>query len=53
MKESIKENKISRKEAMKELGKYAALTAMGTFIILSPQKAQAESLPPDAGGPAF
>jgi len=50
MKESIKENKISRKEAMKELGKYAALTALGTFMILNPQKAQAGSTPPDAGG---
>jgi hypothetical protein len=52
MKESIKENEISRKEAIKKMGKYAALTAIGTFIILSPQKAQASS-PPDAGEPPF
>ena len=31
---------ISRKEAIKKMGKYAALTAMGTFMILSPKKAQ-------------
>lgn len=41
---------ISRKDAVKKMGKYAALTALGTFIILSPQKAQAESGPPDPGG---
>ena len=32
---------ISRKEAIKKMGKYAALTAMGTFMILNPKKAQA------------
>ncbi|MDB9755906.1 hypothetical protein OAE03_00180 [Winogradskyella sp.] len=47
----IKQNKdqITRKAAIKKMGKYAALTAIGTFIILNPQKAQATS-PPDAGG---
>ena len=40
---------ITRKEAVKKMGKYAALTALGTFMILSPQKAQAQSLPPNAG----
>ena len=39
---------ISRKEAIKKMGKYAALTAMGTFMILSPKKAQAQSPPPDS-----
>tara|TARA_R110000796_G_scaffold65770_1_gene151755 strand:+ start:353 stop:517 length:165 start_codon:yes stop_codon:yes gene_type:complete len=34
---------ITRKEAIKKLGKYGALTALGTFMILSPQKAQASS----------
>jgi len=34
---------ISLKEAIKKMGKYAALTAMGTFMILSPKKAQAFS----------
>jgi len=31
------------------MGKYAALTAMGTFMILNPKKAQAQSAPPDPG----
>jgi len=39
-------NDISRKEAIKKMGKYAALTAMGTFMILNPKKAQAASAPP-------
>ncbi|WP_439130887.1 hypothetical protein [Polaribacter sp.] len=48
------ENKdnITRKEAMKKLGnygKYAALTALGTYMILNPQKAQAQSVPADPG----
>jgi hypothetical protein len=34
---------ITRKEAIKKMGKYAALTALGTFIILNPKKAQAVS----------
>ena len=45
-------NEINRKEAIKKMGKYAALTAMGTFMILSPKKAQASSpssKPPSLG----
>ena len=42
-------NDISRKEAVKKMGKYATLTALGTFMILNPKKAQAESTPPDPG----
>tara|TARA_B110000259_G_scaffold49980_1_gene58693 strand:+ start:5213 stop:5416 length:204 start_codon:yes stop_codon:yes gene_type:complete len=41
---------ISRKEALKKMstyGKYAALTALGTYLILSPEKAQAQSGPLD------
>ena len=37
---------ITRKEAIKKIGnygKYAALTALGTYMILDPQKAQAQS----------
>jgi hypothetical protein len=34
---------ISRKDAIKKMGKYAALTAVGTFMILNPKKAQAQS----------
>jgi|TARA_B110000091_G_scaffold44958_1_gene49179 hypothetical protein len=55
-KNSIKENTdnelISRKEAVLKMSKYTALTALGTLIILSPQKAQAAS-PPGAGGNPF
>ena len=43
----MKKTGISRKEAMKKMGKYAALTAIGTFTILNPKKAQAQSSPPD------
>lgn len=45
---------ISRKEALKKIGKYgkyAALTAIGTYTILSPKKAQASS--PGAPGDGF
>jgi hypothetical protein len=49
MKKLTSEDQISRKDALKKMGKYAALTAMGTFIILNPKKAQASS-PPDPGG---
>ena len=51
MKQNIAHNKnteteITRKEAIKKIGnygKYAALTALGTYMILNPQKAQASS----------
>ena len=45
---------ISRKEALKKIGnygKYAALTAIGTYTILNPKKAQASS--PGAPGEGF
>ncbi|QOD62338.1 hypothetical protein H9I45_07820 [Polaribacter haliotis] len=45
---------ISRKDALKKIGsygKYAALTALGTYMILNPQKAQAQS--PEAPGAGF
>jgi len=48
------EVKISRKEALSKIGsygKYAALTALGTYMILSPQKAQATSA--DTPGTGF
>ena len=41
---------ITRKDAILKMGKYAALTAMGTFMILNPQKAQASSASPSPGG---
>jgi hypothetical protein len=40
---------ITRKEAILKTGKYAALTAMATFIILNPKKAQAQSTPENPG----
>jgi len=40
---------ITRNEAIKKMGKYAALTALGTFIILNPKKAQAQSGPNNPG----
>ncbi|AUC84451.1 hypothetical protein CW731_03660 [Polaribacter sp. ALD11] len=48
MKKSIedKQEDITRKDALKKIGnygKYAALTALGTYLILNPQKAQASS----------
>jgi len=49
-----KEQEISRKDAIKKIGnygKYAALTALGTYLILNPQKAQAQS--PEAPGTGF
>jgi hypothetical protein len=58
MKEIKKNNKasdISRKEALSKIGnygKYAALTALGTYMILNPQKAQASS-PADPPGTVF
>ena len=45
---------ITRKEAIKKIGnygKYAALTALGTYMILNPKKAQAQS--PEAPGTGF
>ena len=49
---------ITRKEAIKKMGKYAALSALGTFVILNPKAAQAQSVgldnlgdnPPDPDG---
>ena len=45
---------ITRKDAIKKIGhygKYAALTALGTYLILNPQKAQAAS--PEQPGTGF
>ncbi|MEX6626052.1 hypothetical protein [Tenacibaculum salmonis] len=53
MKEKNITENIDRKEALKKIGKYGkytALTALGTYLILNPQKAQAGS-PPIGGGP--
>ncbi len=51
MKKQNNTDKITRKDAIKKMGKYAALTAVGTFVILNPLKAQeASASPPDPGG---
>lgn len=45
---------ITRKEAIQKIGnygKYVGLTALGTYLILSPKKAQASS--PGAPGTGF
>ena len=45
--QDTKTEEISRKDAIKKIGnygKYAAFTALGTYLILNPQKAQAQSL---------
>lgn len=47
-----KEN-ISRNEALKKIGsygKYAALTAIGTYLLLNPKTAQARSPAGPGGG---
>ena len=47
-------NEITRKEAIKKIGnygKYAALTAIGTYLILNPKSAQAQT--PAAPGTGF
>jgi len=55
MKKQIKNTQdISRKDALKKIGnygKYTALTAIGTYLILNPQKAQAAS--PESPGTGF
>ncbi|REG89952.1 hypothetical protein C8N41_1011200 [Winogradskyella sediminis] len=53
MKKDNNLDKITRKEAISKMGKYAALTAVGTFVILNPLKSQAQSVPPSAGGDPF
>ena len=47
-------NDITRKEALKKIGnygKYTALTALGTYMLLNPKKAQAQS--PETPGEGF
>lgn len=49
-----KNDDISRKDALKKIGnygKYTALTALGTYLMLNPKKAQAAS--PEAPGSGF
>jgi hypothetical protein len=49
---NTQEQEITRKEAIKKIGnygKYAAFTALGTYMILNPQKSQAQSVPETPG----
>jgi len=46
---STTENLMTRKEAIQKTAKFMAVTALATFIILNPKKAQAQSGGP--GGP--
>lgn len=51
MNNTKKTQDITRKQAIKKIGnygKYAALTALGTYMMLNPKKAQAQS-PEDPG----
>ena len=41
---------ITRKQALQKVGKYAAFTALGTMVLLSPKKSQAESAAPTRPG---
>ena len=41
---------ITRKEALKKAGKYAAFTAVAAMILLSPKEAQAQSPAPTGRG---
>ncbi len=44
-----KNEKITRKEAVKKVGKYAAVTAAAMFVVLSPKESQAQSGTPLPG----
>lgn len=44
------DKKITRREAIEKTGKYAAITAAATFMILSPKKSQAGSTSPGSPG---
>ena len=49
---NLHSKRISRRKAVKNIGKYGAVTALGTFLILNPLKAQSGSVPaaPGYGG---
>ncbi|WP_170063239.1 hypothetical protein [Polaribacter porphyrae] len=54
MKNTKNNDEITRKEALKKIkdyGKYASLTALSTYILLNPQRAQASS--PEVPGSGF
>ncbi|WP_299778738.1 hypothetical protein [uncultured Formosa sp.] len=47
MKKENNNTEITRKDAIKKMGKYAAFTAIGTFAVLNPLSAQNTSKPVD------
>ena len=52
-KEVRKELKITRKEALKKAGKYAAFTAAASIVLLTPKQAQADSTTPEGRGAGY
>jgi len=46
---SPEQENITRKEALKKAGKYAAFTAAGMMLILKPSKSYAASTPQNPG----
>jgi len=52
-KEVKKGEKITRKDALKKAGKYAAFTAAASIILLSPKEAQADSTTPEGRGAGY
>ncbi|WP_299627054.1 hypothetical protein [uncultured Tenacibaculum sp.] len=54
LKQTEHKEEITRKEALQKIGnygKYTAITALGTYLILNPKKAQASS--PEVPGSGF
>lgn len=49
-KEKKTEKKITRQEALKKVGRYAAVTALAAVVILSPKESQAQSSSPTYRG---
>ena len=45
----VQSKDITRKDALKKMGSYAAFAALGTMIMLNPAKAQTQSGPPNPG----
>ena len=47
-KQQSPKKEITRKEAIKKAGKYAAVTAAGMLMVLSPKESQAQSPQPSS-----
>jgi hypothetical protein len=50
---NISDEEITRKEALIKVSKYAAFTAVGMMLILSPKESQAQSVPGSPGDRPF